>query len=435
MPSSISFHDYSRNFNFSDWITLLTLCLAPLIAHIIAGVRSPICLDSKKLHWHERIGHYNPTSIIWRYFAITDRRARAKKWDYDEMAASNALFWINGEWDGSESMIGKTRNCCIRDAEKKHLRRIQLISGSTATTIVVTLQGIQAIYELVGGVTHRIDLGVTIAINNIFFPLAVIGLLRIPAALWLTDDYAYTTIEVGSTRGVETMIEVNVKTEVDTMTRALDAKDNIYQDSPFYPPHNWRGITIRALFLLLTIGLLAISLLSLSPWKVIPYSATTFSVSVFYIIFISMTTILLAMYNLLGKSTTTIIPCISSRWYKIYTCVVYFMMLTLITIAALETRRTPCGSYTTFDTQRDAYPILCSDSTYINGTNFPGAGMPYVNGSAVGVNVAESRIYNSFGLAAEVVNGLIVVQSFVGWCKLTSYNNTVELFERVGQPS
>jgi hypothetical protein len=120
------------------------------------------------------------------------------------------------------------------------------------------------------------------------------------------------------------------------------------------------------------------------------------------------------------------------------------MMLTLITIAALETRRTPCGSYTTFDADHDAYPILCNDSTYINGTNFPGAGMPYVNGSAVGVIISSTRIYvnissppiyNSFGLAAEVVNGLIVVQSFVGWCKLTSYNNTVELFERVSQPS
>ena len=36
-PVKYSSHEIDR----SDWVSLLTLCLAPLIAHIIAGVPSP----------------------------------------------------------------------------------------------------------------------------------------------------------------------------------------------------------------------------------------------------------------------------------------------------------------------------------------------------------------------------------------------------------
>jgi hypothetical protein len=192
---------------------------------------------------------------------------------------------------------------------------------------------------------------------------------------------------------------------------------------------------VRALFLLLTIGLLIISILSLSPWSVTHYSATTFSISVFYIIFTGVTVILLVVYNLLGKSTTTIIPCICDGWYKIYTCALYFVMLILITIAALNTRRTPCGRYTSFSPAHDAYSVLCGSSTYVEEASSLGVDMPYQNGSAARVNLAIPLAYYSYGLATVVESGLIAVQGFDGWCELISLNNTIELFERFSQPS
>jgi hypothetical protein len=242
-------------------------------------------------------------------------------------------------------------------------------------------------------------------------------------------------MEVGSTRGAEIVIESDVKTAADSTTRALDAQDNIYQDSPFYAPHGWRGLTVRALFLLLTIGLLIISILSLSPWSVTHYSATTFSISVFYIIFTGVTVILLVVYNLLGKSATTIIPCVCDGWYKIYTCALYLVMLILITIAALNTRRTPCGRYTSFSPDHDVYSVLCGSSTYVEEAHSLGVDMPYQNGSAAHVNLASPLVYDSYGLATVVESGLIAVQGFDGWCELISLNNTIELFERFSQPS
>jgi hypothetical protein len=40
-PETFMITRQSSGINFSDWITLFTLCLAPLAAHLIAGVPDP----------------------------------------------------------------------------------------------------------------------------------------------------------------------------------------------------------------------------------------------------------------------------------------------------------------------------------------------------------------------------------------------------------
>jgi hypothetical protein len=86
---------------------LLTLCLAPLVAHIFVGAPEPVVLTSTPPRWHERILHFNPTSIYWRYYVITIRLARAESWSKDETVATNAIFWVGGKlkWDGSEAIM------------------------------------------------------------------------------------------------------------------------------------------------------------------------------------------------------------------------------------------------------------------------------------------------------------------------------------------
>jgi hypothetical protein len=112
-------------------------------------------------------------------------------------------------------------------------------------------------------------------------------------------------------------------------------------------------------------------------------------------------------------------------------------MLILIIIAALNTRRTPCGRYTTFSPGNDAYSALCGSSTYVvvEEAKSLGVDMPYQNGSAAGVNLAIPLVPYSYGLATVVESGLIAVQGFDGWCEVISLNNTIELFERFSQPS
>ena len=105
-PPKVIFTYQSEKITFVEWFEMFTLCLAPLVAHIAGGVSAVTVLGSpsQKPSWTARLPHFNSISIIWRYYAIADRRVRALDWDKSDMAACNAVFW-NGEkgrWDGSE---------------------------------------------------------------------------------------------------------------------------------------------------------------------------------------------------------------------------------------------------------------------------------------------------------------------------------------------
>jgi hypothetical protein len=99
----------SRTLSLYQWFNIFTLCLTPLAVHIAGGVPSPIILSGTKPHWTNRITLFNPISILWRYYAILDRRIRwSSSWNGTVLAASNAIFWREDHWDGSEEMIGES---------------------------------------------------------------------------------------------------------------------------------------------------------------------------------------------------------------------------------------------------------------------------------------------------------------------------------------
>ncbi len=147
----------SGGISFNTWIDLITLTLAPLLAHLAGGApRTTLLAESgRKPRWHDRLCHYNPTSILWRYYAIADRRLRSKTWTARDMATANTVFWTAHGWDGSEGMA----STC-----EQHLRRIPrsnkmiFFSWQTLQTIIVTLQGAQAMYVLIGIRTGHINL-------------------------------------------------------------------------------------------------------------------------------------------------------------------------------------------------------------------------------------------------------------------------------------
>ena len=337
----------AKDITFEEWINELTLCLAPLIAHIIAGVPNPVYRQEHKPSWHERIIHYNPTSILWRYFALTDRRFRAKFWNAEDMAASNALFWTaNNKWDGSEKIMIQSRKFIECQPKRTH---VDFFSMSAVKTIIITMQGVQAIYAIGIGVTPNHDYCKVISLDNIFSLLAIIGLFRLPAAFWLMDENTYK--DIGESDYMER------KSGTPWRKRQNRKRNRPQKDSKtdsFHAPNSLRGILIRTtcmIFLLMNWLTCILYMSPLFPRRI--FTATSFMLNLFFLIFLTATVLTWGYYFCRSQATTTVLPCISSIWYKLYTMGLVLMVVLLIVFASLETRRTACGKFTTWPYEVD----------------------------------------------------------------------------------
>ncbi|KAI1458722.1 hypothetical protein F4805DRAFT_112119 [Annulohypoxylon moriforme] len=339
----------SGDITFTEWCTLFTLCLAPLIAHIAAGFPRPSYLNPRLPKWHERIALYNPTSILWRYAAIADRRIRAKAWDRKDMAGTNALFWTSHGWDGSEEMITLSSPHCTQLPEHS---RIDLFSGEFIKTAIVTLQGVQAVVALGLALSENRSSSngfiTFMGVDLIFFPLAFIGLVRLFCAFWLTDDFVYSTPQNGSNGP-----QLHAVTSKDG-ERRLSLDSLIYEDlsapvvkeDRFLPTSYWASRVFRVIFLLPTLLLLSMCLLFIiQPNGGKQFTLTAFLVALFYLIFLS-TTLIICGYYLARGHTSTTLPCLTTRWYEAYTGFLAGMALVVFVVSCFETRRTACGRWT-----------------------------------------------------------------------------------------
>jgi len=331
---------------FTEWVTLLTLCLAPLIAHIVAGVprTSPLCSHRPK--WHQYLCHFNPTSILWRYAAITDRRIRANTWDRADLAAANTLFWTAQGWDGSEAMVSESLTFCSHLPEHG---RVSLASREMVKTVIVTLQGVQASILLTGVLTnvYGADFPVWLGVDAIFFPLAFIGLLRLTCGFWLTDDYAYSAPRIQDyqdplRRGLaEAALSLDSLHEAPSTPRARGDEP---RSDPYRKPSFWLARAFRAVYLLPIIGVWIITILYLR--QALQLTTTAFLTLLFHFVLLGATAVICAFYFARDRTTSTVIPCISARWYQAYSALLGVFMLALFVVACVETRRTACGKYT-----------------------------------------------------------------------------------------
>jgi hypothetical protein len=80
------------------------------------------------------------------------------------------------------------------------------------------------------------------------------------------------------------------------------------------------------------------------------YSLISVLASMFYPFLLTIPNVLFAVYFLRGKTTSTIIPCISRPWYKAYTVLLMVTMCVLVAFLAVETSRGPNGLYKSFPT-------------------------------------------------------------------------------------
>ncbi|KAF1832330.1 hypothetical protein BDW02DRAFT_484764, partial [Decorospora gaudefroyi] len=324
---------------FSLW----TLALAPLIAHIVAGAPEPAYLSSKPPSWVDYVVFWNPTSIIWRYFTIFDRRLRAKTWNREILASTNALFWTTNGWDGSENMIMEARKHCLRLPPKSHAA---LLSKSFVNTVIVTLQGVLAVYQL----TSLDEFNINLNLGTVFLPIALLGLVRLPSALWITDDFAYTCYDcdTNSINGPASQkATANEAGYYELTTVPVSDDDTSY--AQFRPRTSIHGCIARAVFL---IPVLAMATLAVF-WVYYVFYAFSMSMSgtgffslMLWLTFSLGSTAIFLLNIARARDITTVVPGVSSVWYRLYTAALFLLMLGLFIAASMETRETRCGKFT-----------------------------------------------------------------------------------------
>jgi hypothetical protein len=109
----------------------------------------------------------------------------------------------------------------------------------------------------------------------------------------------------------------------------------------------------------------------------------------FYAFFLACSVILYGVYFLRGRSTNSIIPCHNTVWYKIYTGMVMAFMAVLVILACLETRKTPCGVYTTYPRDLSIDYYMCPDTN------------PLIANQPIGLfGLVEYRSINANGTAS-----------------------------------
>ncbi|RFU31610.1 hypothetical protein B7463_g4748, partial [Scytalidium lignicola] len=250
------------------------------------------------------------------------------------MAATNALFWTERGWDGSEAMVDKSLPHCVYLPEHT---RITLFSREMIKTIIVTLQGIQAIILLTGflSTSSTNTFNPFMAVDIIFFPLACIGLLRLCSSFWLSDDFAYSADNVPQLTGLGGR-RLSLDSLLDCPSSALPSR---FRKTSFWPSR-----LFRIIFYLPILGICVMAILFMFNGG--EFTATVFVAVVFYILWLTATGVIFSYYFVRGHTTTTVIPCITSAWYKVYTGIIMGLAVVLIIISCIETRVTPCGKYT-----------------------------------------------------------------------------------------
>lgn len=393
----VQFHLQSQHITFTEWVALFTICFAPLVAHIIAGVPKRVYLHRERPKWHDNIVLYNPVTIVWRYYTIADRRINARTFTLTDLAATNVLFWTPHGWDGSEEMMRNSQRLCVRSPPKALQR---LISTATLKTIIVALQGMSAIDILFNNISGFDDW----ALDDVFLPLAITGLWRLPAAYWLTEDHAFaqwgdirhpssndpisqivnestsqmqlpllstsshsrsdswstplsSTFPITNTGSWSTPLEYNLRRR-DTYyplfrTDSQPRSDIWSEPAELNPrPRNilraFLSIVLGTFYLSSMLGALALTMYLMWGFPGI-YSLTSWWLSRVHALSLLVGAVIVLYYSTIRRSVarSTILPCAGSVWYKAYTCLSIVLFLILIVIAALETRKRRCGPYTT----------------------------------------------------------------------------------------
>lgn len=282
------------------------------------------------------------------------------------------MIWPRQTLYSGQTVAGMDRNKCWKDVARIASKvpsstHVEFASMTTVKTLIITLQGAQALYSLLQWIPglELYNFGMSISISSVFFPLAIFGLLRLFAAFWLTEDFVFKDVDTLGNPVARTQSPSQRTQDAPFLyprlyfplkepdTRGEDisliASHRVSQ-SDLFPPHSWLGILNKIVFLLPLISLWIVALVYILPFKWANdelYTVTTLLMSLFYFCFLTVSIVLLVCYFFRDQPGTTIIPCISSTWYKLYTLGLLIFIIAVIVVASIETRRTSNGGYTT----------------------------------------------------------------------------------------
>ena len=279
---------------------------------------------------------------------------RARSWDECDMAACNAVFWdgARARWDGSEEIMVKSRAWITKVPEERH---VPILSASSLVSLVLTLQGIQATFLIAAGVDPSSSYRIGQGLAYVFLPLGCLGLIRLTAALWLSSDYGYLNISDVTVADVTAAPLSMEKTLCERVLSAHAIEGQLSTDPQdrLLPAYCWRGILYRIWWIFTVTGLLGVSAASCSRmwWGYateVPYNALSrLILQAMYFVLTCSGVLIHSTYVLMGRTGSTLIPCIHSTWYKVFTILFMATSLVCVVVAALETRTLRSGTYTT----------------------------------------------------------------------------------------
>jgi hypothetical protein len=262
-----------------------------------------------------------------------------------------------------------------------------------------------------------------LGVDSMFFPLATLGLLRLCAAGWLTEDFEYRRVvgkESFLLRGRTNRLQEEEEDEDGEMKsmeerRALDPFLIMPSRSVGFkePGKCWKSWVFRICFLVVIAGIWGISLVMVTPIiGPMRYTTTLFFLGLFYFVSFTVSLFLYAFYFFRGQTTTTLLPCLSSVWYRLYTVLVMGSMLALVIVASIETNKGFNGIYTSWEPQ---IKQACN-------RNYGGI---FFNGRMLGVEVGERWLRMNNGTKfpkVQVASGNVSMDeefwmlNFTGYC-------------------
>lgn len=104
------------------------------------------------------------------------------------MAVCNAVFRDSekAQWDGSKDVMFRSRGWIAKVLAQKY---VPPLSALSLTTAVLTLQGVQASFIIFSRLNPKSTYRLGQGLPYVFIPLGCLVLMRLPAALRLSDDY------------------------------------------------------------------------------------------------------------------------------------------------------------------------------------------------------------------------------------------------------
>jgi hypothetical protein len=296
------------------------------------------------------------------------------------MAACNAVFWDSekARWDGSEKIMLLSRAWLIKVPEQTH---VPFLSASSLTTVILALQGVQASFIIFSFWDPDTIYHTGQGLPNVLIPIAILGLMRLPAALWLSDDYGYLDIAQTAGDSGRNAAEASATTMEEVGDRLLELEPrtskraNATHTTTIVSPlsitlsnlseltttderrlhfsHSPLGLAYRVWWFLSITGLLSAAAVSTShviwgnPRSFRYTSLSHLLTNVMYFVLSTATVLITSTYIFLGRTTSTLIPCIHATWYKMFTVVLAAMGLVAVLVAALETRQLYNGDLST----------------------------------------------------------------------------------------